>query len=75
MNPATVISLVSLGIVVVTFVVSQLAARKGASKSYVAELEAKVEAQGFEIVRLENRVRDLEAENLHLMRKLLANGH
>lgn len=74
MNATAAIALAALGIAVLTFIASLVTAGRGASKSYVDDLERKLEIQAQEIIRLENRIRDLEAENINLLRKLMANG-
>lgn len=72
------IALGAFALAVLTFVATQIQAGRGANKSYVAELEAKIDDLedkakecSQELHRIELRMKDLQAENIDLMRKVI----
>jgi outer membrane murein-binding lipoprotein Lpp len=74
MDPVASIALAAFLLSVLTFAATQFGTKRTAAASYVTQLEARVKKLEEETARKDIRIVELEAENLRLMRKLIANG-
>ncbi len=72
MTSTTVISLVALLLSVLTFVATQFNARRSSSAGYIRRLEEQVKDLTVRVEDLERVNRDLRAENVDLLRQLVA---